>query len=101
VNARSLPDPNDFLPDPERELPPVRQLMFDWFETGIRLGIVPENADRADPKASAWRKRVHALRTTGRLPAVNYGREWRWSVVELRKFVGLDTDASSSRRAAS
>lgn len=98
MNARSLPDPDDMLPDPDEQLPRLRRSMFDWFDTGIVVGIVPEDAERTDPRARAWRQRVHALRTTGRLPAVNYGREWKWSVVVLRKFIGLDADYPLSRR---
>jgi hypothetical protein len=99
VNARHLPDPDAVIPDPDQVLPPVlRQLMFDWWDTGIVVGIVPENAERGDPRAAAWRQKVHALRTTGRLPAVNYGREWRWSAATLRRFIGCDDE--SSRRAS-
>jgi hypothetical protein len=99
VNARSLPDPAAVVPDPVEVLP-LRQLMFDWWETGILLGIVPEGADRGDERAGAWRKRVHALRTTGRLPARNYGREWRWSAGTIRDFVLGHDDPSVSRVAS-
>lgn len=101
MNARALPDPAAVIPDPDVVLPPVlRQLMFDWWDTGILVGIVPEGAVRSDSQAGAWRKRVHALRLTGRLPARNYGREWRWSAGAIREFV-LGHDDPSVTRVAS
>lgn len=101
MNARSLPDPAAVVPDPDEVLPPrLRQLMFDWWETGILVGIVPEGADRSDPQAPAWRKRVHWLRLTGRLPARNYGREWRWSAARIHEFVLGYDDPSVSRVAS-
>ncbi len=101
MNARSLPDPASVIPDPDEVLPVVlRQLMFDWWQTGVLVGIVPEDAERGDSRAGAWRQKVHALRTTGRLPARNYGREWRWSAAAIREFVLGHDDPSVSRRAS-
>ena len=101
MNARSLPDPSAVVPDPDEVLPPrLRQLMFDWFDTGILVGLVPEGAGRDDPRAGAWRQRVHSLRRTGRLPARSYGTEWRWSAGAIREFV-LGHDDPSTTRVAS
>lgn len=101
MNARQLPDPAAVVPDPDVVLPPpLRQLMFDAWETGILVGIIPETADRSDPRASGWRQKVHALRTTGRLPARHYGREWRWSAGTIREFVLGHDDPSVSRVAS-
>lgn len=101
MNARSLPDPAAVVPDPDAVLPVrLQQLMFDWWETGIFVGIVPPDAVRGDERASAWRQRVHRLRRSGRLPARDYGSEWKWSAAVIRDFV-LSFDDPGDSRAAS
>lgn len=98
MNAQNLPQAQDVLADPDEVLLP--RLMFDWFETGLLVGIVPQGASRTDSQARAWQKRVHQLRLTNRLPARHYGREWRWSSATIREFV-LGHDDNSVSQVAS